>query len=83
MANIGGVDYGEKQTCRVCQFDRFIIDRGNGTVNGKPVSVLTIRCARCGTIMDQLEVDWAASVTEKDKVIINDGIIREPGFQPA
>ncbi|MDD5700618.1 MAG: hypothetical protein PHU23_01095 [Dehalococcoidales bacterium] len=83
MANLGGVDYGEKQECRVCQYDRFIVERGQGTVNDKPVSVLTIRCSRCGTPLDQLEVDWSNSVKQEDKVNIHDGIVREPAEIPA
>jgi len=63
--------------CRVCQGEMFVVERGTGTVNDDPVSVLTIRCNRCGTVLDQLQIDWKGFVKPEDKVVINDGIIRE------
>ena len=76
MGEAFGADFGERVDCRVCRMDRFLVERGHGTVNDKPVTVLTIRCSRCGTVFDHLQVDWQASVTEEDKVVIADGIKR-------
>jgi hypothetical protein len=64
-------------------YDRYTLQRGSATINDKPVSTLVIKCARCGTIYDILQIDWLASPDfTKEKVVINDGIEREPGFQP-
>jgi hypothetical protein len=83
MKDAYGTDFGLPVDCRVCRCDRFTLNRGNATIDDKPVSTLVIRCARCGTIYDILQVDWTASPDfSKEKVVINDGIEREPGFQP-
>jgi len=73
---IYGIDYGIAKTCRVCQCDRFLVELGTGTVNDEPISVYTIRCSRCGTVLDQLQVDWKNSVKPEDKVVVHDGIKR-------
>ena len=75
--NLYGVDYGQSLTCRVCHHDRFLVERGSGTFNGDPISVLTIRCDRCGTVMEQLNISWKDSVKPGDKVVVHDGIQRE------
>lgn len=76
MGRAFGADFGERVECRVCQLDRFLVERGAGTVNDKPVTTLVIRCSRCGTVFDILQVDWGASVKPEDKVVIEDGIKR-------
>lgn len=76
MTKLYGVDYGQRKDCRVCQYDRFYVELGTGTVNEKPIGVMTIRCSRCGTVLDQLQIDWQASVKPEDKVVIEDGIKR-------
>ena len=78
MTRLYGADYGEGLNCRVCQYDRFLVERGSGTVNGNPISVLTIRCSRCGTVMEQLNISWKDSVKPGDGnvVAVEDGIRR-------
>jgi len=80
LAEQNGVDYGTRCDCRVCQYDRFYVDMGQGTVNDEPVGVMTVRCVRCGTPLGHYQVDWKASNRPEDKVTIKDGIIREPSL---
>lgn len=77
MGNFNGLDYGERQTCRVCKGGVFFVERGDGEINGEPVQVVTIRCSRCGTLLDQYQVDWSSPITKDDMVIVNDGVKRE------
>jgi uncharacterized Zn finger protein len=74
--NLGGVDFGVAQECRICHGNLFIVEKGKGKINELPISTLTIRCHRCGTVLEQLQLDWSSPVTEKDKVFVEDGVKR-------
>ena len=81
MGNMNGADFGDRQICRVCQYENFLVEMGRGTINGKPMGLLNIRCSRCGTPLGHYQIDWEASVKAlDDKVTIEDGINREPSF---
>ena len=77
MGNFNGLDYGERQFCRVCKSDRFLVERGEGTINDQLIQAVTIRCSRCGTLLDQYQVDWTCPITVDDTVIIDDGVARD------
>lgn len=70
MAELYGVDFGVKQTCRMCQLDSFIVEIGTGKADDKPISVLTIRCSRCGTVLNQFTIDWKP-LADECKVTVN------------
>lgn len=72
-----GADYGMQCFCRVCQGQLFTVEKGQGSVNDQPITVMTIRCYRCGTPLEQLQMDWSRPITEQDKVVIEDGIRRK------
>lgn len=81
MGNLNGLDYGERQSCRVCKNGMFLVERGDGTINDEPIQAVTIRCSRCGTVLDQYQVDWSAPITNEDTVVINDGVQREKSLK--
>ncbi len=81
MTQAFGADYGQGIDCRVCRHNRFMLERGAATIDGKPVTTLVIRCGRCGTVYDILQIDWSATPDfSRQSVVINDGIQREQGF---
>lgn len=75
MANQGGIDFGTRQTCRVCQYDRFYVEIGTGTRDGEAICVRTERCAHCGTPEAQFQVDYLSA--KGADITIDDGVRRE------
>lgn len=73
---LAGVDYGREKLCRVCNSHLFIVEQGAGTLNNKPISILTIRCYRCGTVEEQVQLDWSQPISDEDQLVVEDGVVR-------